>query len=239
MRPRAPVKHAGGMSGTTAPRTPWSVRGLALAAVVATAVLVPPYLVPGGETLVSRDDALLRLLLVMHVAGAGAAICLGTLQLVPRIRRRRRVHRAVGRVFLLLGSVAFVVTGLPLALTTANDVARYGLLVPVLLWPVFAVAGFAAIRRRDVTGHRRWMIRLYAVSFFAITARMVVPVLMLLQLPVLGSRYGGDVEVMVEATVPIGQWLGWIVNLTIAERVIRHGIERHGRVATETVPGTP
>lgn len=208
------------MVSSSAPHTPWLVRGIGVSAVVATAVLVPPYLLPGRETLVTREGWL-EVLLVAHVTTAGAAILLGTLQLVPRVRRHRPVHRVLGRLFLLLGSVAFLGTALPLALTAESDVARAGLLVPTLLWPVFAVAGFRAIRGHDVAAHRAWMLRLFAVSFFAITARLVVPLLMLAQLPVLGSRYGGDVEAMVEATVPIGQWLGWIVNLTIAELVIR------------------
>jgi uncharacterized membrane protein len=207
-------------------RTPWPVRLLGLAAVVAVVALVPPYLIPGRETLVAREGAVLDALLVTHVTTAGAAILVGTLQLVPRIRARRTVHRRIGRAFLLLGVVGFVVTGLPLALTTDSTVARYGLLVPVLLWPVFAVAGWRAVRRGDVTTHRRWMIRLYAVSFFAITARMVVPLLMLLQLPVLSAWYDGEVEQMVEATVPLGQWIGWIVDLAVAEWVIRRSRAR-------------
>ena len=65
------------------------------------------------------------------------------------------------------------------------------------------------------------MIRLYALTFFAITARMVTPLLLLLQAPVVPSRYDGDVQAAVEASIPYGQWLGWIVNLAIAEWIIR------------------
>jgi uncharacterized membrane protein YozB (DUF420 family) len=218
-------------------RTPALVRFLGLAAVVAVVALVPPYLIPGRETLVEREGPVLDALLTTHVTTAGAAILVGTLQLVPRIRARRTVHRRLGRAFLGLGVVAFVVTGLPLALTAESTVARYGLLVPVLLWPVFAVAGWRAIRRRDIATHRRWMIRLYAVTFFAITARMVVPLLMLLQLPMLSAWYGGEVEQMVEATIPIGQWVGWIVNLTIAEWVLRRsGGRAQAKLASHALP---
>ena len=65
------------------------------------------------------------------------------------------------------------------------------------------------------------MTRLYALTLFAITARMVTPLLLLLQVPVMGSWYGGDVQAAVSASIPYGQWLGWIVNLTIAEIIIR------------------
>jgi uncharacterized membrane protein YozB (DUF420 family) len=217
-------------------RTPWGVRLLLLASVVAVAVLVPPYLL-GGSTLVTRDG-IFQVLLVAHVVAAGTAILLGGLQLVPRIRAHRQVHRWVGRSFLGLGTVAFVVTGLPLALTAGTTFARVGLTVPVLLWPVCAVVGWRAIRRRDVAGHRAWMTRLYAVTFFAITARMVVPLLLLAQLPWILTTYDGDVDRVIGRTVPVGQWLGWMIDLAVAEWLLRR-LGRPGRSARapEVVPG--
>jgi hypothetical protein len=65
------------------------------------------------------------------------------------------------------------------------------------------------------------MTRLYALTLFAITARMVTPILLLVQVPVMDSRYGGDVQAAVSASIPYGQWLGWIVNLVVAELIIR------------------
>ncbi len=160
--------------------------------------------------------------LVVHVPSAALAMILGALQFVPRIRARRPVHRAIGRTFLGLGTLAFVVTGIPLAITTPDgDMTRYGVLLPALAWPVVAAIAWRAIRARDVVRHREWMIRLYAIMFFAITARMVTPLLLLAQVPIMQSQYGGDVEAAVEASIPYGQWLGWIINLAIAELIIR------------------
>jgi hypothetical protein len=65
------------------------------------------------------------------------------------------------------------------------------------------------------------MARLFALSFFAISARLIVPVLMLVQLPMLGTWYDGDVERMAEASIPFGQWLGWILNLAVVELFLR------------------
>ena len=75
------------------------------------------------------------------------------------------------------------------------------------------------------------MTRLYAVTFFAITARMVTPLLLLAQVPVMQSRYDGDVQAAVSASIPYGQWLGWIVNLALAELIIRRW-----RAHPETAP---
>jgi uncharacterized membrane protein len=169
---------------------------------------------------------------VVHVPTAATAMILGALQLVPRIRADRRRHRIIGRTFLGFGTVAFVLTGIPLAITTPDgNLTRYGVLVPAVLWPLLAVAGWRAIRRGDVVGHREWMVRLYAVTFFAITTRMLVPVLLLLQVPVMQSWHDGDPQAAVSASIPYGQWLGWMVDLVIAQLVIRRW-----RAHPETAP---
>jgi uncharacterized membrane protein YozB (DUF420 family) len=190
---------------------------------IATPVLAFPYVLL--DRTASRIDVTTDLgwvLLVVHVPAASAAMLLGALQLVPRIRANRRRHRIIGRTFLGLGTVAFVLTAIPLAITTPDgNLTRYGVLVPAVLWPLLAVAGWRAIRRGDVVRHREWMVRLYAVTFFAITTRLLVPVLLLAQVPVMQSRYGGDPQAAVSATIPYGQWLGWILDLAIAEVVIR------------------
>jgi uncharacterized membrane protein YozB (DUF420 family) len=204
-------------------RTPRLVLAILVVAVVATPVLAFPYVLLDRDA--SRIDVqtdLAWVALVVHVPAAALAMILGALQFVPRIRARRSRHRAIGRTFLGLGTLAFVVTGIPLAITTPNgDITRYGVLLPALAWPVVAVLAWRAIRRGDVARHRVWMIRLYAITFFAITARMVTPLLLLVQVPVMQSRYGGDVQAAVEASIPYGQWLGWIVNLAIAELIVR------------------
>ena len=58
-----------------------------------------------------------------------------------------------------------------------------------------------------------------------------VPLLLLAQVPVMQSRYDGDAQAAVEATIPYGQWLGWIVNLLIAQYVIHRW-----RTHPETAP---
>jgi hypothetical protein len=84
-----------------------------------------------------------------------------------------------------------------------------------------AVIAWRAIRGGDVGRHREWMLRLYAITFFAITTRMLVPLMLLAQVPVMSRWYDGDVQAAVSGSIPVGQWLGWMVNLAIAEWVIR------------------
>ena len=204
-------------------RTPRLVVAILVVLTVAIPVLAFPYVLLDRDA--SRIDVqtdLMWIALVIHVPAASLAAVLGALQFIPRVRANRQRHRLIGRTFLAVGTLAFVVTGIPLALTTPDgNITRFGVLVPALLWPVLAVTAWRAIRGGDVVRHREWMTRLYALTLFAITARMVTPLLLLLQVPVMGSWYDGDVQAAVTASIPYGQWLGWIVNLTIAELIIR------------------
>jgi uncharacterized membrane protein len=114
------------------------------------------------------------------------------------------------------------VTAIPLAITTpSGTLTRYGTLVPAVGFLVCASLGFLAAREGRYEAHRDWMVRTFALAFFALTTRLLVPVLLLVQSPWIGQRYGGDVQTAVSATIPVGQWLGWMLDLAIAEWVIR------------------
>lgn len=225
MRPDRPLATVDGMTVSAQDartRTPKLVVAILVIGIIATPVLVYPYaLLDRAASRIDVQTDAAWVLLVVHVLTASTAMILGALQLVPRIRANRRRHRIIGRAFLGLGTVAFALTAIPLALTTPDgNVTRFGVLVPALLWPVLAVLGWRAIRRGDVVRHREWMVRLYAVTFFALTTRLLVPLLLLVQLPVMQSRYDGDPQAAVSATIPYGQWLGWIIDLLIAQWVI-------------------
>jgi uncharacterized membrane protein len=204
-------------------RTPRLVVAVAVVAVVAVPVLLFPYVTmdPDRSRIPVPTD-LHYTALVVHVFTASAALLVGVMQLVPRIREHRVLHRRLGRAFLLLGLVAFGLTGIPLALSTPNgDVTRYGILVPAVGWLVCAALGLAAIRGGRLAAHRAWMIRTFALTFFAMTARMVVPLLIAVQMPFQDDRSPSAVRELADSTIPYGQWLGWIIDLAVAEYVIR------------------
>ena len=226
------------------PRTPRLVISIAVVAVVATPVLLFPYLsLDPDRSRIPVTTELHYATLVAHVLTAATALLLGVLQLVPRLRARRGLHRRLGWAFLLVGVVAFGVTGIPLALTTPDgNVTRYGILVPAVGWLVCAAMGWTAIRQRRLAAHRAWMIRTYALTFFAITTRMVVPVLIVLQMPFQDDRSPSAVRALVASTIPYGQWLGWIINLAVAEYIIRRrplATPPAGARPGELLPATP
>ncbi|MEV4456577.1 DUF2306 domain-containing protein [Microbispora sp. NPDC049633] len=94
---------------------------------------------------------------------------------------------------------------------------QIGFTTAAVLWLITGGLAYRAARRRDFTAHRDWMMRNYALTFLAVTARILVPLLLLVQTPFRGAEATGD---LATSMIPIGQTLVWIVNLVVVETVI-------------------
>ncbi len=68
--------------------------------------------------------------------------------------------------------------------------------------------------------HRDWMLRNYALTFLAVTARVLVPLSLLFRTLVLGDG-GGSIAENAVAMIPFGQTAGWILNLAVVEILLR------------------
>lgn len=181
----------------------------------------------GGPDLMPDDPRFdeFPVALVVHIVGAAVFALVGALQFVPRLRRRGW-HRRAGRVLLFAG---LAVAGSALWLTLFYD-AKAG--TGVLLFGfrlVFAsamalslVLGFAAIRRRDIAGHRAWMIRAYAIGLGAGTQ-------------VFTEGFGQAIFGTGVLAGDLEKGAAWLINLAIAEWAIR----RPTRVHRTTWVGEP
>lgn len=193
-----------------------------IVAAVFGAVLVTPYL--GLDVDDSRLDVSSGphyYLLVGHVFTALIALVLGPLQFVPAIRARRRVHRTIGRCYLLVGVVPSALTAIPVALLSGRLITQIGLTIPAVLWLLTGLLAFRAARRRDFVRHQNWMMRNYALTFLAVTSRVLVPLFLLAQVPFSDTVNAGSISANAQSAIPIGQVLGWIVNLVVVEILIR------------------
>lgn len=65
------------------------------------------------------------------------------------------------------------------------------------------------------------MMRNYALTFLAVTSRIAVPLLLLAQVPFSDSVEASSIGEDITDMIPIGQIADWIINLTIAEIMIR------------------
>ena len=138
----------------------------------------------------------------------------GAFQFAPSFRRRRRDwHRAAGRVLALLG-LAAALTGLWMTLAYPwpegdGEVLYVTRLVFGSAMAVSIVLAIRAIRRGDFRSHGAWMMRGYAIGLGAGTQ-------VLTHLPwfILVGNPG-------EASRAVLMGAGWVINLLVAEWIIR------------------
>ena len=202
------------------PRRIWL---MLLVAVVAGAVMAAPYaLLDAGSSRIEVDGGLHYALLVAHILTATVALVVGPLQFVPAIRARRRWHRRIGRTYLLAGVLPSALAAVPVALLSGRLVSQVGLVIIAIGWVATAGSAVRAIRRGDVAAHRAWMTRNYALTFLAVTARIVVPLMLLTGLAA-GVIAPADAPAAVASLIPVGQVLGCVLNLVVAEVLIRRG----------------
>jgi uncharacterized membrane protein len=155
----------------------------------------------------------------LHILAVIPFCILGALEFAPALRqRKRRWHRAVGQLVAACGVVA-AVSGLWMTLLYPWPEGDGEILY--LLRLVFGSAMLAsialaldAIRRRDFASHGAWMTRGYAIGLGAGTQVLThLPWLILVGKPGELSR----------ATL---MGAGWIINLVVAEWVIRRRVQR-------------
>jgi uncharacterized membrane protein len=162
---------------------------------------------------------------VLHILGATPFCILGAFQFAPGVRRRWPVwHRRVGRLLMVCGLTAGL-SGLwmtqfyPLAPHLQGDLL-YGFRILFGSIMVLSIAiSFAAILRRNVAQHRAWIIRGYAIGQGAGTqAFLGIPLMLIF----------GELSELNNALM---MGAGWIINLAIAEWIIRRYV--HHRSASE------
>jgi uncharacterized membrane protein len=151
---------------------------------------------------------------VLHIVSAGVYAILGAFQFVTGFRRRwPGWHRAAGRLLVVCG----LLVGLSALWMTlfypwpeGDGELLYGLrLLFGSALVVSIVLGFTTIRQGDVSGHRAWMMRGYALGLGAGTQ-----VLTLLA----GELIAGPPTEFSRALL---MGAAWVINLAVAEWAIR------------------
>lgn len=211
---------------------------LFIVAVVFALVLAYPYLGLniGSSRIDARASQLHYSVLVAHIFTATVALVLGPLQFIPKVRAHKPVHRALGRTYLLAGVGPSAITTIPVAIWFGRTLTQVGLITAAVLWLTTGGLAYRAARHRDFGAHREWMMRNYALTFLAVTSRILVPLLLLAQVPFSGA-HPASVGARLSSMIPVGQTLGWIINLLVVEVIIRRGQSPRSR--PRLMPQTP
>ena len=171
----------------------------------------------------------------VHIVTVTLFSLLGALQFVPSLRRGRpNWHRIAGRILIPAG-VLVALSGLWMNFFYARPPGAGESLVVVRFFVGSAMlAGIVlavfALRRRDFTSHGAWMTRAYAIALGAGTQVFT----MLPWVVAFGPIGAAD-----ELPFTVLMTAGWVINLGVAEYVIRRRGQRATRKsATLARPGT-
>jgi len=182
-----------------------------------------PYLLfdPGQSRIpIDESFSLHYPLLLVHIFMSLFALLVGWLQFLPKLRAKRpQVHRIVGRFY--LGFVAAgSVSGLVAGMYTESYVRQMAFLTLVALWLFTGWNGYLTARRKQFEEHGVWMIRNYALTLVAASARLLTP--LCLSIYLLGHRnepFQG-VRPILEHVLEVNIWFGLAVNFVISEWLI-------------------
>lgn len=198
--------------------------------VVSFAVMLPfvaPYLTlnPANSRVAIASVSVEYLALVGHIGFALIALVAGFVQFSRRIRTSRpAIHRWVGRLY--VGSVfASGLLALVVVAYVENFAKAVSFLTLAFVWMFTSWKGCRAAVRRNMADHRVWMIRSFGITLVAVTARLLVPVLLLTYAALHGFSLPGGREAMVEDVLNVNIWAGLVLNFAIVE----WGIVRYTR----------
>jgi uncharacterized membrane protein len=145
-------------------------------------------------------------ILAPHGLFGALALGLGALQFSSRLRRRRALHRWIGRVY-----VAGVFIAGPAAIAMAFVINPWFMAafttIQASVWMLCTGLAWLFIRRGEVEAHRGWMIRSYAIVLNFLEGRV------LMAIPALAAK-GMDSVVLVN-------WACLVLALVGAELVIQ------------------
>jgi len=146
----------------------------------------------------------------LHIIASPIALALGVFQFLPGLRKKRPCfHRWTGRIYgfaILIGGAS----GLVLALGSFDrPVAAVGFGLLAIVWIGVTGRAIQLAMTRQFAAHRRWMYRSMALTFAAVTLRLILPVL----------HFGADMD-YAEASSYVA-WACWVPNLIIIELWLR------------------
>ncbi len=213
-----------GIMGRFSAKTVFSLFALAVAA-YAFALLYLPF--QTGNPFAAQF-AISGVDVPLHFFLGGLALALAPLQLNSGLRRRGpALHRLSGWLYVacvLIGSI----TGLTLALHAQGGVpSRVSFVFMALLWPCLTVIGIQRAIVGDIAGHRRWMCRSVALTYSAVTLRLILGI-------GAGALHLPFIPVYIAAA-----WLGWSINLVVCEVLLRWPAMRARRRGRRMEPVTP
>jgi uncharacterized membrane protein len=152
----------------------------------------------------------------VHIVFSAIALVIGPFLFSARFRQRwLDLHRSLGKVYLssiLFGGSA----GLFLSFhASGGKMSTLGFFLLSILWLYTGYIAFRQIKRGNVSLHRQWMIRNYALTLAGVTLRIWLPLCFV----VFGaSSFDTFYQVLA--------WISWVPNFLIANWYVRQSTNK-------------
>ena len=174
---------------------------------------------PTFEKFISKKDLLLTdqslwiFMIRLHILLAIISLLTGPLGIMKKIRIKSiKFHRWNGR-FYVLSIILNFIPGLYVSFfATGGWLSTIGFLILNSLWLTTACLGYWYIKKQKVILHSQWMIR----SFFLSFSNMLIYIIVAITYSLINMPY--------EISYIIAVWLCWMINLLVAEIIIRKKI---------------
>ena len=138
------------------------------------------------------------------------ALLVGPVQIWYGLKRRRlKLHRSLGFVYLAAGGLGCLAAFYLASTTEVSWVFGMGLGGLALAWVITTGLAFVAIKRRMIAQHQEWMIRSYVTTFGFVTFRLMVGIFQVVGIGTLVEQ------------ISVASWFCWAVPLLITEAFIQ------------------
>ncbi|EAR02074.1 DUF2306 domain-containing protein [Maribacter sp. HTCC2170] len=113
-----------------------------------------------------------------HILLGGLALFIGWAQFSKKLRKvNLKMHRNVGKLYIISVLISGI-CGVYIAFyATGGIIASLGFICLGLLWLFTTIKAYTAVRNKDITLHKGFMIYSYAACFAAVTLRIWLPIL--------------------------------------------------------------
>lgn len=133
------------------------------------------------------------------------------------LKRLPTLHRSIGYVYIINILLVTGPAGLVMSFyANGGWYAKIGFIILALLWWYFTLMALLKAKQKDFLRHRAFMIRSFALTLSALTLRSWKVVL--------NSIFDLTPN---QSTIAI-VWLGWGINLIVAEWFIQRYVVKHG-----------
>lgn len=155
-------------------------------------------------------DSIWRPTFYFHVVSGMLVILIGPFQFLKRLREKQlSLHRFSGKIYVYGVLCIAAPTGLIMAFYAEGGIwSTVAFTIMSLLWFITTLMAIIKIKQHDIEGHKIWMMRSYALSFAAVTLRVLVPWF---------SLFIYDNKDLITVSTA---WLSWMLNLIVAEGMI-------------------